>query len=496
MKLILNLNRLEDYQTFLAVKRLPIYRIAGRVVEFPDEYADRLGLAATRASDLAVYSPIPGLFDYQRDIARLAIRKRKFAVFAEPGLGKTLIMLEWCRHALTALPVDRCVLIVSPLMVVRQTIAECRRFYGDSLAVEQVAARDLQGWLREPTCRIGITNYEALKEGLERGQLGALAGDETSIMKNHYGAYGRRMIDLGKGLDWKLCLTGTPAPNDPIEYGNHAVFLDAFPTVNSFLAKFFVNRGQTNERWDLKPHALEPFYRALSHWCIFLSNPAVYGWKDNVGTIPPVRVHVHDVALTPDQWQAVVRHGGDMYGTPGGITSRSKLSQIAKGRCDGKDVDTLKPAFIKALVGGWSDEESTIIWCRFNAEQEGLADLFPGCADISGATPYPDRERLVADFQEGRRLVMISKPDVLGFGLNLQIATRHVFSSCEDSYESYWQAVKRSNRVGSTKPLDVHLPVTDVERPMMENVLRKAKRVQRDTEYQERLFKEQGYVSF
>jgi hypothetical protein len=139
----------------------------------------------------------------------------------------------------------------------------------------------LASWTQTTNGEIGITNYDALDEDVDTGSLGALILDESSMLKSHYGKWGQDCIRIGRGLDWKLCLTGTPAPNDRIEYANHAVFLDHYPTVNSFLARFFVNRGKTDERWELKPHALRPFYEALSHWCIFVSNPAVYGWKDN-----------------------------------------------------------------------------------------------------------------------------------------------------------------------------------------------------------------------
>jgi hypothetical protein len=291
-------------------------------------------------------------------------------------------------------------------------------------------------------------------------------------------------LRLGSGVPWKLALTGTPAPNDRIEYANHAVFLDAFPNVNAFLARFFVNRGQTNERWELKPHALRPFYRALSHWCVFLTDPSTYGWKDNVSTIPPIHVHIHDVDLSAEQEKAIQGETGQLFVTNlGGITSRAKLSRMAK--CD----RTTKPAFICDLIASWPDE-STLVWCKYNDEQDMLAETIPGAASIDGSTPPEERQRIVDDFKAGRVRVLISKPKILGFGLNLQICTRQVFSGLQDSYEEYYQAVKRSNRVGSTRPLNVHIPITDVERPMVENVLRKARRVDADTREQEAMFRE------
>jgi superfamily II DNA or RNA helicase len=483
----LNLSSPDDYATFLKIKSLPKYLFVGRTAIFPREYAGLVGIGCRARRSTAKYTPLPSLFDYQRDIAAMAIRKRKFAVFADCGLGKTLILLEFARHAIEAVGKRRSVLIVSPLMVVSQTIAEAHRFYPD-MRIERVAAKDLPAWLETGT-GIGITNYDALNDDVQPGRLGGLILDESSMLKSHYGHWGQSCIRLGRGLDWKLALTGTPAPNDRIEYANHAVFLDHFPTVNSFLARFFVNRGQTDNRWELKPHALGPFYRALSHWCIFLTNPATYGWRDNCAELPPIRVHIDRIDLTEQQRDLVQDKTGTLFALEaGGITKRAKLAQIAKGHCDGQDVATLKPAFIKRMVESWPDE-STIVWCHYNSEQTAMAALFPDAANIAGDTPYDVRQTLIDDFKSGRRRILISKPRILGFGLNLQIATRQVFSGLQDSYESYYQAVKRSNRYGATRPLNVHIPITDIERPMIDTVLRKAKRVQQDTEEQERIFR-------
>lgn len=479
-----------DYTRFLRVKSLPKYRIIGRSAEFPDEYADAVGLRKPRVR-VGGYQPWPGLFDYQQGIASLAITKRKFATFVEPGLGKTFIQSEFARHAREHLPKSRRVLMVAPLMVVPQTLDEIARFYGGALPVEQVRAADLSAWLASKGGGIGITNYEALRDETPQGNLGALILDESSVLKSAYGKWGQICIRLGKGLEWKLAATGTPAPNDRIEFANHAVFLDQFPTVNSFLAKFFVNRGETQNRWELKPHALRPFYLALSHWCIFLTDPSTYGWKDNSGTLPPIHVHVHDVPLSDRQRELASDKTGTLFGTAGGITSRITLAQIAKGNYQGEAIETAKPAFIRDLIASWPNE-STLVWCLYNREQDLAEAALPAAGSIRGDTPYEERTRIVDDFKAGRLRILISKPEILGMGLNLQIATRQIFSGLQDSYEEFFQAVKRSNRVGSTRPLNVHIPITLIERPMIETVLAKAKRVEADTREQEALFKEFG----
>ena len=200
--------------------------------------------------------------------------------------------------------------------------------------------------------------------------------------------------------------------------------------------------------------------------------------------------------LTKEQTKLVHEKIGGFFvpQNMGGFVSRSVMSQIAKGNHRGQRVDTNKYTFIRELVDSWPGE-STIIWCLYNKEQELLERAFPEAASITGSTSYGVREDLVNDFKSGKRKILISKPKILGFGLNLHIATRQVFSGLQDSYESYYQAVKRSNRYGSTKTLNVHIPITPIERPMVENVLQKAARIQRDTEEQERIFKEYGYVA-
>lgn len=496
MKLALNPDSVADYTTFIKAKSLPQFRCHGHMIEFPDEYAGFLGLAVPSNGKYAEYKPISGLFDYQRDIAALAIRKKKFAVFMECGYGKDLIMKEFGRYVSTVLPADKKILFLSPLMVIEQALEEAERWYGDTFPIEHIKARNLNDWLRGAGQRVGICNYDALDEDTPQGKLGALICDESSIMKSSYGKWGTTCLRLGEGLEYKLCLTGTPAPNDRIEFANHAVFLDAFPTINSFLARYFVNKGQTQERWVLKAHALESFYRDLSHWCIFVQNPGTYGWNDNAQSIPEIKVIIHDIDLTQQQRNAVYDLTGKLFlDEAGGITKRAKLSQIGKGSHNGKAIESNKPAFVRQLVNSWPND-STIIWCHFNAEQEAMERVFPEAVSISGNTPHADKVAGFKSFQRGEKRILITKGKIAQFGLNLQICTRMIFNSLHDSWEEFHQCVKRANRVGSMESLEVHLPVSEVERPMMETVLRKAHRIEEDTKAQERIFKEKGLLQW
>ena len=469
-----------DYGKFIAIRKLPQYKIVGSEAQIPDEYAHLLGTITERPS--VQYNPSGGLFDYQRDITELACQKKKYAVFADCGLGKTRIILDFARHAAEA--TGKRTLIVSPLMVARQTAGEARKWNG--IDCEILRGTRLREWSNGEGTEIGITNYEAITDAFTH-QLGSIILDESSMLKSHYGKWGTRLIEMGRGVEYKLCATGTPAPNDRIEYANHAVFLDRAKTVNEFLATYFVNRGQTNNRWELKPHALRPFYRSLADWSIFLTSPATYGWQDNVGTLPPISIHVDHIPLTKEQRKAAQDLTGNLMTVRvGGIGQRGKLSQIAKGT---NGIPTNKPAFIRDMIASWPDE-STIVWCHYNQEQEMMANELPNNVSVSGSTKEERRHEMVSDFISGIVPTLITKPKILGFGLNLQVATRQVFSGIKDSYEEFYQAVKRSNRIGSTHPLNVHIPVTELEVPFVENVLAKASRVEADTKEQEELFKE------
>lgn len=487
MQLTFDYRSVDSYRQFLEVRQCPVYHFRGSMARVPDEYANRLGVKLRQKR--IKYQPLPTLFDYQQDIARIAIEKRKYAIFADCGLGKTLMLLDYARHCMNQ--TGRKVLMVAPLMVCKQTIEEAAKWYGGELPIERIYAADLPVWLQSDSAAFGITNYEAIRDDLPQGKLGGLILDESSMLKSHYGAWGTRLIELGRGLEWKLCATGTPAPNDRIEFANHAVFLDRAKTVNEFLASYFINRGETQNRWELKPHALKPFYRNLADWSIFLTNPATYGWKDNVGVTPPIHIHIDHIELTDEQRKAAQDLTGRLITTSvGGLGERGKLSQIAKGK---GGIESNKPEFIRKQVESWP-EESTIIWCHYNEEQEQMQRTFPDAVSISGDTPEAKREEMVRQFKSSEVRVLITKPKILGFGINLQCCTRQIFSGLKDSYEEFYQAVKRSNRIGSTRPLNVHIPVTELEMPFVENVLRKADRVEADTKQQEELFKEIGHA--
>lgn len=491
----LNPTSLEDYRLFLSLKRLPSYGVEGNQVHTTAHYLQRLSEDRIVIPAATVQGMAPHLWDYQRWIVNAALRKRKFAVFADAGLGKTSIFLEWVRHVLASIPGK--VLIVSPLMIIGQLIEECRRWYGDALPIVNVHDTGPDAWL-ESDARVGIVNNEKFYGPVSLPGVNAIVIDESSSLKAEEGRFRTNIIAACKGMTYKLCCTATPAPNDRTEYANHALLLDQVRRADEFYARWFVNR---DGEWQFKAHAAEAFYRYLAGWSVFVRSPAAYGFADNLAGLQPPLVEEVPIDLTAEQHRAMAAmmpagHQLSLIPEPQGMTARQKFSQIAKGFLlnGGKvaeHIPTLKPAVIAGLLDRHPGEQS-LVWTVFDEEGEILAEALrrPGrtVAHLTGKTPQAERQRLIEAFRHGEIDVMISKPKLLGFGLNFQFCSVMVFSGLQDSFEQYYQSIKRAHRYGATRQLTVYLPYTPLEEPMLRNVLSKQATYLADAEYQEKLY--------
>lgn len=316
----------ESYEDLLAVRAIPDYRFVDEVMVDCDERHLHILGEAVRAEHA-----FPGLsahlFDYQRWTVEMALDRRRFAIFADTGLGKTAMQLEWAEQVAAA--TGGRVLVVAPLNVVGQTIAEHERFYGQPL----LDARErsvLADWLGGGS-GVAITNYEKITG--ERLGIAGVVLDESSVLKQSMGARRTAIIDAFRGVGWKLCCSATPAPNDRIEYAEHAYFLDVVRSTREFLAAFFVNR---DGQWQLKYHGETAFYRHLASWSVFMRDPAAYGFDDLLAKMPPLHTEFPHVPLTVEQVEAARRwQAGDQINLlgieVGGVTSRTKVMQIAHG---------------------------------------------------------------------------------------------------------------------------------------------------------------------
>ncbi len=418
------------------------------------------------------------LFDYQQWIVKQALARQRFAVFADCGLGKTPIQLEWARQVRAR--TNGRVLIVAPLQVVAQTIEEARRFYGDELALVDLSdsrERTLE-WCASGD-GVGITNYEKI-DGLELPlNVAGVVLDESSVLKSSMGVRRTSLIAAFRGIGYKLCCSATPAPNDRVEYGEHAYFLDVVRSTREFLARFFVNR---DGEWQLKHHGVEAFYRHLASWSVFMRDPAAFHFVDNRRALPPMRVEYPHVGSTAEQMAAAREHEAgaqpSLFGaTPGGITSRTKMMQIAHGFVLGETMrrfPTLKPDAIAELVNVTHADEPVIIWVTFDEEGEQLARMIPDAQVIAGKTAKPKRNEIIEAFRRGESpRVLIAKPSMLGFGLNFQACRVQVFSTLTDSFERFYQATRRSYRYGQEKEVLIYVPVTAFDQAMIQNVMSK-----------------------
>jgi len=489
---------LQDYPDLLTIRSLPDYRFVGaQSVEVDAADLDLIGLDAGHRPEPA--RPASHLFDYQAWIVARAVERERFAIFADTGLGKTAMQLEWAR-LVTERHGNRTI-IVAPLSVCRQTIGEAERFYGDTLTVRDLTSRsDLSEWLDDPDARgtIGITNYEkfdgtaqsesdggnqAVNLKYQHGDVwpvGAVILDESSMLKS-FGTRKFATLRAFDGVRYKLACSATPAPNQRTEFAQHALFLGQVRSTTEYLTAYFVNRDGD---WGFKPHSFDAWVANLSSWAVFVRDPKAWGFADHLADLRPLTETFPTVDLTPEQSEAARRyeHGDQpsLFGaTPGGITSRTKMMQIAHGfeLDDGAVVaeyPTLKPEAVRALACDRHGDEQVIVWVTFDEEGDRLASLIPDAVHLSGRTKRTDRDATIAAFRTGDGpRVLILKPAMFGFGVNLQSCRVQVFSTISDSFERYYQCVRRSHRYGQTRPVLVYVPLTQLDQAICQNTMSK-----------------------
>lgn len=480
---------LEAYPDLLKVRALPDYRFIGRNTVVC-EHADLADLGITKLAEAAsTVEPAAHLFDYQEWVVRRAVERERFAIFADTGLGKTAMQLEWAR-----LVTERhgCrTLIVAPLNVVHQTIDEAARFYGDAMPVQDLTDRAVfDEWIVNGS-GVGIFNYEKFdgsgpgdrwnRDGDGTFDVGAVVLDESSMLK----AFGSRKFAVMRAFDgvrYKLACSATPAPNQRTEFAQHAVFLGQVRATTEYLTAYFVNRDGD---WQFKAHSHDAWVANLASWAVFVRDPKSWGFADHLADLPPLEEKFIEVPLTDEQMVAARRYEtGDqpsLFGaTPGGIVSRTKMMQIAHGfELDGGEVvhryPSHKPQWIADLVNDQHLTDQVIVWVTFDEEGDWLEQIIgPHSRHLSGRTSIKERTSVIDEFRAGRGpRVLILKPAMFGYGVNLQACSVQVFSSITDSFERYYQCVRRSHRYGQTKPVVVYVPLTHLDDAICQNVMSK-----------------------
>ena len=379
------------------------------------------------------------LFPFQRDIVAWALRRGRSAIFADCGMGKTLMQLEWAHH------IPGRVLILAPLAVSAQTVREAEHFgiYG----VEYARSGECKA-------RIVVTNYEMLPH-FDADDFTGVVLDESSILKAYDGKTRTAIIEAFQQVPYRLACTATPAPNDYMELGNHAEFLGTLSRTE-MLSTYFVHDGGETQKWRLKGHAKQDFWTWLCSWAVMIRKPSDLGYSDDGFTLPPLAYHDHVV-------HAEQSHSGYLFAMP----ASSLGERLAARR------DTLSERVAEATRIVATDDGPWIVWCNLNDEGSALTAAIPGAVEIRGSDSPEVKEKRLAAFSDGSLRVLVTKPSIAGFGLNWQHCANVAFVGLSDSWESYYQAVRRCWRFGQEQQVNVHIITSDIEGAVVENIKRK-----------------------
>lgn len=384
------------------------------------------------------------MFGHQAALTSWALRRGRAAIFADTGLGKMLMELAWADavHKHTGMPV----MIHTPLAVAAQIAAEGRKF-----GITATVVREAD----EVTAGINITNYDRLHK-FETSIFGGIVLDESGCIKHHDAKTFRSLTEAYRHTPFKLPATATPAPNDWTELGTHAEFL-GICTRAEMLAEFFTHDGGDTSVWRLKGHARAIFWRWVASWGAMIRKPSDLGFDDGAYNLPPLNLHEHTV---------------DSNAPLNGMLFAMEAQTLSERRDARRASMAQRVAACAEIVNGQAGEP-WVVWCDLNDEGDALTAAINGAVQIAGKDSTEVKEQRLQDFAEGRTRVLVSKPSICGWGLNWQHSARMAFVGVTDSFESYYQAVRRCWRFGQTRPVDVHLFSSSQEGAVASNLRRK-----------------------
>jgi DNA modification methylase len=386
------------------------------------------------------------LFPFQDFIVRRALKAGKYAIFADCGLGKTLMQLEWAHHV--NLHTGKPVLILAPLAVAGQTIKEGAKFHIDICRYDG------------SNSPIQITNYEQL-ENIDCSIFSGVVLDESSILKNFEGATKKLIIDEFKNTPYKLACTATPSPNDPMELGNHSEFLDVMGR-NEMLAMYFVHDGGETAKWRLKGHAVKLFYQFIGTWAIMLNKPQDIGFEMIGYNLPSLNL-IEKQITTPK------RNNGSLFNDAiiSATNFNAELRLTKKQRLDE----------VVRIVNSRPDE-NFIIWIKQNEEGEMLKKMLPDAVEVKGADSNEWKEKHLLGFANNDFRILISKTKIASFGMNYQNCRNQIFASLDFSFEGLYQAIRRSYRFGQKNEVNIFLITTDTMSNVKQSIDNKQKQFQ------------------
>jgi len=339
------------------------------------------------------------------------------------------------------------VLAFAPLAVSAQHIRE-----GEKFGIGALLAKI------QDDCRNGIfvTNYQKISH-FDLSAFGGVVLDESSILKSTDGHYRTRLIDECAQIPFRLAATATPAPNDFMELGNHAEFLGVM-SYTDMLATFFVHDGGDTQKWRLKGHAENDFWKWMASWAVMIRKPSDLGYDDAGYDLPPLQQFQHTVGVE----YAPSMETGLLFP----MEARSLQERISARR----DTVNERVAMAASLT---PTDRPFVWWCNLNAESEALAKAIPGAVEVRGSDTEETKERKLIDFSEGRIRVLVTKPSICGFGMNWQHCADTGFVGLNDSFEQIYQAIRRFWRFGQTQPVNVHFIAAETEGAVVSNLRRK-----------------------
>ena len=386
------------------------------------------------------------LFDFQKDLVTWSLRRGRAALFSDCGTGKGPMALEWAR--LVQRHSGGRVLVLAPLAVAQQLEREGKKF-----KVPTKYARDGDS----TTAEIVVTNYEMLHK-FNVSDFAGVVIDESSILKAFDGKTRTTIIEAFRETPYRLACTATPAPNDFMELGNHSEFLGVM-TRAEMLATFFVHDGGETQKWRLKGHAEDEFWRWVCSWAAVVKKPSDLGYDDGDFVLPPLEMHEHVVPVD----HADARKAGMLFA----MDARTLNDQRATKRAS---IDK-RVAQCAALVNDSNDP--WIVWCELNDESDALAAAIPDAVEIRGSMDNDEKVAAILGFIDGSHRVIVGKASMIGFGMNLQHCAHQVFAGVSNSYEQTYQAIRRSWRFGQTRTVHVHVVRAETEGAIVANLRRK-----------------------
>lgn len=386
------------------------------------------------------------MLPHQRDLTTWALKRGRAAIFADTGLGKSRMELAWADAVHRA--TGRDVLILAPLAVAAQTVEE-----GAKVGIAVTHCRDGA----DVRAGINITNYDRLHR-FDADRFGGVALDESSCIKHHTSKTFDALVEAFRACPFRLCATATPAPNDWTELGTHAEFL-GICTRQEMLAEYFVHDGGETQVWRLKGHARGEFWRWVSSWGAMVRKPSDLGHDDGPYNLPPLSVSEHIVASD----------GSALH--EAGMLFPLEASSLSERRTARKASLSARVEACAAMVN--ADRQPWIVWGDLNAETEALTAAIDGAVEIRGSDDAEVKEQRLADFAAGRIRVLVTKSSIAGWGLNFQHCARMAFAGVTDSFEAYYQAVRRCWRFGQTREVHVHLFSSQLEGAVLANLRRK-----------------------